>query len=140
MNPYFAVIVPLGDAPAGAPGVPTHPIAGAPGSPSHPIAGTPPSIWPGGSPTHPIVLPPQGPPPQVPPGMVLIMVYTPEAGWRWAVVEPEAVHLPSEGEPGSPSHPIAPGSPGSPSHPIAGQPGSPSHPIAGAPPGAQPKR
>lgn len=63
MDPFLAMIVPMGS------GVPTHPIAPggpppgiwpSPGYPAHPIApgGPPPGLWPGGHPEHPIVLPP----------------------------------------------------------------------------------
>jgi hypothetical protein len=94
MHPYVAMIIPFGE--PGIPGVPTHPIVpGSPGVPTHPIGETPPSVWPGGSPSHPIVFPPAGPPPTVPPGMVLIMVYRSDIGWTWAVVTPEAVNLPT---------------------------------------------
>ena len=88
MHPFLAMIVPMGAAPGSPdnslPGGPTYPSGG----PVPPSLGTPPGIWPGGTPEHPIVLPPAGPPPHVPSGKVLIMVYKGTIGWRWAVVDP----------------------------------------------------
>jgi hypothetical protein len=72
MQPFLAMIIPVG---GGEPGYPAHPIAPGgpppgiwpgPGYPAHPIApgGPPPGIWPGpGYPAHPIA--PGGPPPWV---------------------------------------------------------------------------
>jgi hypothetical protein len=114
-QPFLALITPL----AGAPGVPTHPIA--PGGP-------PPGYWGGVAPplpTHPIA--PGGPPP----------------GY-WGGIAPP---YPDQGLPGSqpiPSHPIVipPDglAPGVPTHPIVipSPPIHPSHPIVIPPDSIEP--
>jgi len=116
----------------GLPWQPGHPDQGLPGG-GH-VGNRPPGSFPGrpdnslpGSPGHPDNRPPSGPPPQVSPGEVLVMIRDQAGVWHYAAIQPGS-------PPPRPLPPIAGGG-----HPDQGLPGSPGHPSTGpVPPGGSP--
>jgi hypothetical protein len=94
-TPFFAIIIPTGDAGPGDLPHPEHPIAGGPW-PTHPIVfppGTRPP-WAGGgqpptTPEHPIVVPPDTPTP--PPGSGVVVPLPPPADGSPAPTPPEGM-------------------------------------------------
>jgi hypothetical protein len=138
MQPFLALITPVGSEGGGPPASPPG-IWPSPGYPAHPIApgGPPPGIWPSpGWPAHPIA--PGGRPPGIWGGAPSFPAHPiapggqPPGIWGGMPWPTPPIYLPPESIPGlKPEHPIY-------IPPSSGVPGVPTHPIVLPPPGSPP--